>query len=60
VLFLYLTVFHEEELPFDTILKIMKDNFRHVPQMNFFENDGGNFRALKNPNTLERKKLDDL
>ena len=60
ILFLYMTVFHHEELPFETILKIMKENFENVPEMQIFDGEGSNFEYLISPNTNERKDLDKL
>lgn len=59
MLFIYLTIFHQEELPYNTILKIMKENFKDNKDMKLFEG-GHSFDLLINSNTLERKQLDKL
>ena len=60
ILFLYMTVFYQEELPFETILDIMKNKFSNFSEMEIFDGSGGNFRHLINANTPQRKELDRL
>ena len=55
-----MTILHQEELPFETILNIMKENFNILPEMQIFEGAGGNFRYLVNSNSSQRKELDKL
>ena len=59
VLFLYMTVFYKEELPYNTILKIMRAEFRTTPEMGLFE-ERRSFDLLINPVNTERKQLDKL
>lgn len=60
ILFLYMTVFYQEELPFETILHLIKDKFRNLPEMEIFDGSGGNFRYLINASSPQRKELDRL
>lgn len=59
ILFLYMTVFYQEELPYNTILNIMKDTFSDVSEMDLFKVNGS-FDLLINTSTRERKRLDKL
>lgn len=60
LLFLFMTVYYEDETPFDTVLKIMKENFKEVPEMRIHFNEDFLFKTLTNTRTEDRKEFDKL
>jgi hypothetical protein len=60
ILFLFMTVFYEDETPFDTIMKIMKERFENIPEMTTHFDEDFLFKTLTNISTRERKEFDKL
>lgn len=58
VLFLFLTVYYKQETSYETIVRIMKDNFRRHPELERFTDGDFYYRALTNSYSDERKEFD--
>lgn len=58
VLFLFLTVFYQEETPFDTLMKIIDENFKNHPQIMMLRGEEFEFRALTRVSSDERSEFD--
>ena len=58
ILFLFLTIFNHEETPFDTIMKIIEENFENHPEIGMLKGEGFNFRTLTRSSSDERSEFD--